>query len=221
MARLLDTDVWYKTERVQADVRAWYRWYRLSPNDSLQPSTDWAARTAAFVPDPLNPRRYLVAGSPDNPVAPRDEVWSVVELPRTPPQPWVRRRPAVPAGRVEARRMRGAILGNDRPVWVYTPPSYDPGGEPCALLILFDGFIYTHVIPAPTVLDNLLVEGLIPPVVAVLVNSPDVEARLRELSCYAPFVDVLANELLPWVRQHYHVTARRPTPSWAAPAWAG
>ncbi len=205
MARLLDTDVWYKTERSPADVRAWYR---LSPNDSLQPSTDWAARTAAFIPDPLNPRRYVVAGSADNPVAPRDEVWSVVELPRTPPQPWVQRRPNVPAGRVAAHRMHSAILDNDRSVWVYTPPGYDPSGAPYALLILFDGFIYTHVIPTPTVLDNLLAEGRIPPVIAVMVNSPDSEARLRELSCYPPLVDFLADELLPWVRQHYHVTVQ-------------
>ncbi len=71
LTRLLETDLWYRTDRVQADVRAWYR---LAPNDSLEPPRDWAARTAAFQPDPLNPRRFTVVGGTDNPFAPHTEI---------------------------------------------------------------------------------------------------------------------------------------------------
>ncbi len=138
MTRLLDTNVWYKTDRVRADVRAWYR---LAPNDSLKPSPDWAARTAGFRPDPLNPRHYLVKGSADSPFGSRDEVWSVIELPETPPQPWAQRHPDVPNGRVDEHRMHSNVLDNDRLLWIYTPPAYAPDTESYPLVVLLDGYI--------------------------------------------------------------------------------
>jgi enterochelin esterase-like enzyme len=203
MTRLLDTDVWYKTDRVRADVRAWYR---LALNDSLEPSPDWVARTAGFRSDPLNPRQYLVKGSADSPFGPRDEVWSVIELPETPPQQWVQRRSDVPRGRVDERHMHSDLLDNDRLLWIYTPPAYAPDTESYPLVVLLDGYIYAHVIPTPTILDNLIATGHLPPVVALMVNPPDLDTRLSELACSQPFVDFLAQELVPWARQEYHVT---------------
>src|SRR5262249_28260586 len=110
-------------------------------------------------------------------------------------------------GAVAQHAFRSAILGNERSVWVYTPPGYTPDGEPCGLLLLFDGAGYKGTVPAPTILDNLLAEGEIPPLVAVLVDNPDPQARSRELPCHPPLVDCLAEELLPWLEQHYHITA--------------
>ena len=79
------------------------------------------------------------------------------------------------------------------------------------MLLLFDGWAYMHLIPTPTILDNLLAERRIPPLVAVMVdNAPG--ARDRELGCYEPFVDFLTQELLPWVRRRYHVTG---DPAWS------
>ncbi len=203
MTRLLDTDVWYKTDRVRADVRAWYR---LAPNDCLEPSPDWVTRTAGFRPDPLNPRQYLVKGSADSPFGPRDEVWSVIELPETLPQQWVRRRLDVSRGRVDERHVHSGLLDNDRLLWIYTPPGYAPDVESYPLVVLLDGYIYAHVIPTPTILDNLIATGRLPPVVALMVNPPDLDTRLSELACSQPFVDFLARELVPWARQEYHVT---------------
>ena len=57
--------------------------------------------------------------------------------------------------------------------------------------------------PGSTILDNLYDQEQIPPLVAVFVGSPD---RNVELVCYPPFVQFLAQELIPWIRQHYHVT---------------
>ena len=102
--------------------------------------------------------------------------------------------------------MHSAILGGERQMWIYLPARHTASDVPCTLLLLLDGFIYTHVIPTPTILDNLIAAGRIPPTIAVMVNNPSMEARIRELSCHAPFVDFLAEELLPWVRQAYPVT---------------
>src|SRR5579883_846233 len=66
---------------------------------------------------------------------------------------------------------------------------------------------FIELVPTPTILDNPISEGKIPPLVAVLPDSLDGETRNRELPCHQPFVDYLTKELLPWVHEHYHVTS--------------
>jgi enterochelin esterase-like enzyme len=203
MTHLLDTNLWYKTYRVRTDLRCVYL---LSPNDSLIARADvddWAARKATWQPDPLN--RHPSFFPKDEPAFNRPEITvSTVELPDAPPQPWFTRQPNSPTGTVVQHRMRSTILANERRVWVYTPPGYTRSADAYCLLILFDGFAYTQVIPTPTILDNLLAAGLLPSLVAVLLDSPN---RDCELVCYPPFVDFLAHELLPWIHQSYHVTS--------------
>src|SRR5262249_31723342 len=95
------------------------------------------------------------------------------------------------------------MLKEQRSFTVYTPPGYDPKASACALLVLFDGPDYLSTIPAPMILDNLLAQGKLPPLVAVFVHPKD---RLTELLCSEPFADFVATELVPWVRRHYGVS---------------
>lgn len=144
------------------------------------------------------------------PVSPRIsslQVVSVIELPNAPPQPWVAPRAGVAKGELEMHRLRSHILNNERRVWAYTPPGYTREGRPYGLLVLFDGLAYIELVPTPTILDNLLSEGKIPPFVAVLIDSLDQEARSRELPCHQPFVDFLTQELMLWVHERYNVTS--------------
>jgi enterochelin esterase family protein len=198
MAQLPGTDLWYKTYILPSDLRAAYC---LSPNDTLIPYhevEDWEERTRTWQPDPLNPHRLEV---PEH-----RNALSTIELPDAPVQPWIRPRAHVPAGKVEEHSVRSAILGNQRTVWVYLPPGYTDNAEPYRLLLLFDGGAYLNVIHVPTTLDNLLADGLVPPLVAVFLDIIDFGVRARELACHPPFADFLAQELVPWLREHYPVT---------------
>lgn len=207
MVQLRETDVWYKTYRVRNDARTIYL---LAPNHSLIPSRDvkpeeMAKHFATYRLDPLNPRSHL---------APRHDLWegkedvkqSIVELPAAPPQPWVKVQVGVPKGAVKLHRVTSKILGNQRRIWVYTPPAYKPGGSPYHLLVLFDGWYYSQTMPTSTILDNLIAQRGLPPIVAVMVDEPTLKDRLLDLGCYAPFNDFLAVELIPWIRRQYHVT---------------
>jgi enterochelin esterase-like enzyme len=194
MTQVPRTDLWFRTYRALADTRTIYH---LTPNDTLVPynqDPDFGTRTECWKPDPLNPHTYPYWGA---------EGASALALPAAPPQPWLIVRPEQPAGQVDIQRVYSARLDNERDIWVYTPPGYAPEKQAYGLLILFDGWEYTHAISTPTILDNLLAEGRIPPLVAVMIGNID---RQRELSCYPPFADALAYELLPWVRQRYHVS---------------
>jgi hypothetical protein len=48
-------------------------------------------------------------------------------------------------------------------------------------------------------------EAVIPPLVAVMVGSNYDQTRGRDLGCYEPYLDFLADELMPWARQRYHI----------------
>ncbi|GLV61174.1 hypothetical protein KDH_79900 [Dictyobacter sp. S3.2.2.5] len=205
MVRLPETNVWYKTYQVRSDMRTTYQ---LSLNDSLVPLDeveDWKARTATFQVDPLNPHRYVFPQDEDTPEVP-ESVVSILELPHAPAQPWISPRTDVAQGNVEMHHFHSALLNNTRRVWVYTPPGYTGSNEPYGLLLLFDGFAYLRAIPTPTILDNLLHEHRLPPLVAVLLDSLDQETRNRELRCSPLLVDALRQELLPWIHEQYHVT---------------
>jgi enterochelin esterase family protein len=205
MTRLPDTDIWYRTYKLRSDLRTTYR---LAPNDSLVPlgeSKDWREREANWQPDPLNPRTHVIPKDEKDPED-TETTLSVLELSKAPPQLWVEVRPDVPTGQLEMFRLRSDVLDNDRCIWVYTPPGYTAYDEPYDLLILFDGLAYTQVVPTPTILDNLLSEGLIAPTVAVFPDNPET-TRKKELPCYPPFADFLSQELIPWIHQRYNVSS--------------
>jgi enterochelin esterase-like enzyme len=55
-------------------------------------------------------------------------------------------------------------------------------------------------------LDQLMTDHSLPPVLVVMVGHPSDATRRTELPCHAPFAEFLAHELLPWIRQQYQVS---------------
>jgi enterochelin esterase-like enzyme len=190
--------------RMQREADGWWtRSYEVDDGARLSywfmtvPVPDTAAD---LHPDPLNAATHLYPASPDDP----DDVElsvSLVELPGAPADHWSVERD-VPHGTVELHRVRSERLGNERSVWTYSPPGYDASHD-YPLVVCFDGFAYASdgYVPLPTVLDNLIAEGAIPPVVAVLPDSIDQPTRRRELELHEPFVSFLTDELVPWARE--------------------
>ena len=201
MARLLDTDLWYKTFRLQKGARFTYQFAANLPDPK-----EWGgvARFAQVVRnDPLNPLQYAERGNEFNPY--EVTFFSVVELPSAEPQSWIVVRPNVPTGRVQRDKFLSKLLGNERSIWIYTPHGFSVNKKPYSLLVLTDGGLFVNAARVATTLDNLITAGLIPPLVAVMVENPD---RWRELSCNSAYADFLAQEIVPWARANYHATDR-------------
>lgn len=177
LLHLPNTDVWYGTYRARTDTRTTYFF---SPNDPLIAMTDerWQGSWRAWVQggnlriDPFNP--HALWGEE-----------SILTLPAAPPEPWLDAQPHVRAGRIHEQRWASTILGNERTVWLYTPPGYDGTGEPLGWALFFDGDGYRHL-PTPTILDNLIAAGRIPPMAAIFVANASYVERARELVlCYS------------------------------------
>jgi len=188
LARLADTDVWYLTERMPDDSRGNYV-FRIE--GVFSGSNE---HFTAIGSDPLNQRVFGTV--------------SYFELPNAPAQPYITETPGVPHGKLTKLKIKSTILNEERNYGVYTPGGYSTNEKPYNLLVLFDGEDYGDgvqiLVPTPTVLDNLIAQKKIPPVVLVLVNADS--QRLRDLSCSKNFTDFLTKELLPEVRRSYRVT---------------
>jgi enterochelin esterase-like enzyme len=195
MKRLATTDVWHRTYLIPGQARCTYS---LSVNDSLIPFSeieekDIGLRTSTFKLDPLNHRGAVGGGS-------------VLELPDAPDQPWNARQADVPHGKLGPASLKSSILKNQRSAWVYTPPGYGRAEKPYDLILMFDGPLYSLLVPTPTILDNLLSKNKIAPTVALILGNPTATSRQIELACYDPFASFVVTEAIPWVRENYNVT---------------
>jgi len=199
MVRLAGTDVWYRTVKIRRGARFAYT---LSPNDPLRfDQTAGKLRSATAQADPLNPHHWG-EGPGGSPL----EYQSMAELPGAVPQPYIKKRPDVPAGKVEWNTITSELVKNTRNLSIYTPPGYQRDGKPYGLLVVFDESAYVVNVPTPVILDNLLADRKIPPMVAVLIANPTQDSRGRELPPNPDFADFLAKELVPWMRRNYNVT---------------
>jgi enterochelin esterase family protein len=201
MTRLGETDLWYRTLVMRSDLRGVYQFLL---NDSLLPvrtDPNIMERLGRLQRDPLNPKRAL----PEPMWGIVTPSWgddSVIELPDAPPLPGHAIRYDVPRGTVSERTFSSEHLGNERSIWIYTPAGFSDVEGTFPLLIQFDGNQCLDIHNLPAVLDSLIADGEIPPVVAVMVANVD---RNTELPCNQAMADALAEELIPMLREEFRI----------------
>ncbi len=190
LSRLRDTDVWYRSFVLPTDTRFLYRF---APNDKLVPferDTNVFARFVTMKRDPANPKVFDMGAF---------GLMSILELPQAPSDSLIRPSDQVAHGAVSRIIIRSRVLGEDRILWVYTPPHYDPHAtRRYPVLVLMDGRSYQDLIPTPTILDNLIAQGMVPPAIAVFVDTPG-PSRDRDLNCNRGWDEFLTTEVVPWL----------------------
>lgn len=185
------SDIWYRTYQLPSTIRATYHFFI-----NNEPVSDPLSKRTLYVPPDevsvfLNKEMYL----------------GIVELPAAPPEtPWLELQPETPRGTLHSQLFSSSIVDHDYRLAVYTPHNYDFNNGPYPLLLLYDTWTYTEVIPASTLLDNMIVAGTIPPLVAVLFGHLWRKDRMQEMGFYEPFFACVMQELLPYIQQHYAIT---------------
>ena len=197
-----DGSLWRRSYAVRRDLRTTYSVLPDPPHE-----LEWTPELFRRLElDPLNPKTWVTPSDEEDPEWGFETARSLLEGPDAPSQPWAEEpRAGVPRGTTELHRLRSEILGNERRVWVHVPAGYQPSTRH-GLLVLFDGWAYVNLVPAPTILDNLLAAGRTPPLIAVMPDSLSQEERNLELPCHRPFVEFLTDELLPWARERWNLT---------------
>jgi enterochelin esterase-like enzyme len=144
MTRLSTTNLWYRTDTFPADARLDYKFV-------LGGST--------WILDPRNP--YQVSGG----FGPNSEL----RMPSYVPAPELVYNPSIPHGTLRDTTFFSAVLNNSRTVRIYTPPSYASSTDSFPVILFHDGLEYVTLAGANTILDNLIAQGRIVPVIAVFV----------------------------------------------------
>jgi enterochelin esterase family protein len=188
----------------------------------------WSIRTAALEPDYYG-YSFIADGvwqlDQDNPnIKPNlISVQNVFHVPGATPQLW--EVADVPHGRVDHHFYRSAVVGDQRDYYVYTPPNYDATAKArYPVLYLLHGYSddasgWTAVGKANVILDNLIAEGKVTPMIVVMplgYGAPEMvlkkwnawsDTELRDRN-FNRFREALLTEVLPQVEKNYNVSAR-------------
>jgi enterochelin esterase-like enzyme/HSP20 family molecular chaperone IbpA len=113
----------------------------------------------------------------------------------------------VPRGRVQEFEFDSEVLHNKRRVYVYMPPGYnDREKDRFPVLYVHDGGEYLTRARLPTILDNLIHNQEVPPLIAVMVDPVD---RLREYWANEDYARFTETELIPHIDKTYRTVAQR------------
>ena len=143
------------------------------------------------VPDPVNARTVQAYAGPR----------SEVRMPFWVAQPEVDELGSAPKGELIAEAMRSRYLGGSRRVWFYLPPGYATNAAALYPVIYFlDGSNYVEQMDVPRVLDHLIANQSIVPVIAVFSEPAD---RQEEYSRNPRWRAFVADELVPAVDKRF------------------
>jgi len=195
MERLMGTNLWHITYKMRNDVRFSYFF---SPNDTFD--DDWEKRYDRLIGDEFNDNVTMFKGSNGK----EDKLRPHVIMRNAEEHFWVKERNDVLKGMLEEHKFESENIESYRRIRVYKPHGYNEDTTPYGILLLTDGDEYINILSTVQVLDNLITDNRIPPIVTIFVDSTD--NRSDELMCNDIFGDMIVKELLPWVRDNYNIS---------------
>lgn len=195
LQQLSGSNIWYVTQEMHLASRGTYAFRVNVPKSESTNLDDLAVSYAKSPPqsDPNNTNRSMM--------------FSIFELSHAPKQPWLKIEPALPKGKVSEHKLKSLSLDRVRSFVLYEP-AQTIDNEPNNLVVFFDAAYYTtpELVPATTILDNLIAANKIGPTTAVFIrNLPVPGSREQDLAFSEPFARFVASELLPWVQERYRV----------------
>ncbi len=175
---------------------------------SLHPAARFEYKLAVdstWILDPLN-RQQAIGGYGAN-----SEIW----MPLYKPPTEIEYRAEIPHGRIDSLRIKSKLLQRTHPVFVYLPPGYKQSSrKQYPTLYVTDGGEYITLALMLNVLDNLIGEKRIEPIVAVFVDPrTDVRdirtsKRMFDYTMSDTFVAFLVNEVRALVAKKYRTDLR-------------
>ncbi|MBV6422137.1 MAG: hypothetical protein DAHOPDDO_03426 [Ignavibacteriaceae bacterium] len=171
---LSTTDLWYRSEIFEPDARLEYKF--------VIDGTLW-------ITDPRNPR---IVGGYEN---------SELRMPAYIQPAELLYYPNIPHGILYDTTFYSTNLGNSRPIRVYLPPGYSTS-ESYPLVVFHDGLAYIAEAYANNVLDYLISQNRIQPLIGVFVPPVNRDEEYVG-SLQNQFAAFIAEELIPYIDVRY------------------
>jgi enterochelin esterase family protein len=177
MTLIKGTNLWFSQLVFEPDARLEYKFLINNVN---------------FINDPLN-LNQADYGSGN----------SVIEMPDYVPPPEIGYLPGIPHGTYSDTSFHSTILGNSRTIRVYLPPSYMTAVNDSFPVVLFhDGLDCFHCSSTNNILDYLISNKLIRPVIAVFVQPRDRDNEYA-FDLTSQFESFIITELMPVIDATY------------------
>ena len=177
MTHVDGTDFWYLKQTFETDARLDYK---------------FVLNGSGWILDPLNP--YQVSGG----YGPNSEL----RMPQYIPAPEIEYRPEIPHGALWDTTFFSPQLGNSRRIRIYTPPEYEASTDSFGVILFHDGLEYVSLANADNVLDYLIWNRRIEPVIAIFVppvnRTPEYAGGQKD-----EFSAFLVEDILPWADSKY------------------
>ncbi|WP_133468619.1 alpha/beta hydrolase [Paraglaciecola marina] len=197
LKQLGQSDTWYRSFVVPADTQLSYQ---IAPNVPYPPFSGFARRVAIKAVAQQDPYNHFPW--PD-PRVDKYSNYSTIKLSPPTKEPSILPIETDEKGTLSTFSFSSNTLANTRDITVYTPVITSPNP---LLLYIFDAQKYLELVKLPKILDQLIAQKKIPPVIAVFISNPDAAARANELPANNLFADVLANELAPQINKKLNIS---------------
>jgi len=178
MTRLSTTDLWHHTHTFEADARLDYKFLLNGGN---------------WILDPRNP--HQVSGG----LGPNSEL----RMPSYVLAPEIESYPNIPHGALRDTSFFSTNLNNGRTIRVYTPPFYSTTTVRYPVVLFHDGLEYLTLAKANNVLDYLIAQQHIEPVLAVFIPPSQQRRAEYATTLQNQFTAFIAQEVMPWVDRRY------------------
>lgn len=199
LKKLPGSNLWYKTYKAPKNARSLYVFFV-----NEKPNAELAELDVRL--DPYNSNIVTCLDDEDNPgeycILFKRE--SMIELPDFKPCAYAVERSAVQKGTIEKFVLNSKLLGRSKRVWVYKPAGYEQLQKPCGSVLFMDGWEYLFETKTAVILDNMIAEGAIPPVIGIFVDNRG--NRVEDLRLNTTFIDFLAQEIMSWAKDLYKLS---------------
>ena len=117
----------------------------------------------------------------------------------------------VPHGSIDTTSFTGPAPGRRTTVYVYVPPGYPSLTDRYPVLYVMDGGEYLSRANMNVVLDNLIAQGEIVPLIAVFLEprsdpaDPRTNTRMSDYALNDSFIDALSGNLRPFLLKRYRM----------------
>lgn len=189
MTRIPKTDLFYLVKSIHPAARFEYK----------------VAVDSTWILDPLN-RQQAIGG-----YGPNSEIW----MPLYKPPIEINYREDIPHGRIDSLKIKSKLLNRTHPIFVYLPTGYKQSSrKQYATIYVTDGGEYITLALMLNVLDNLIAEKRIEPIIAVFVDPRtdmrdiSTSKRMHDYTLSDTFVAFLVNEVRAHLTKKYRMDLR-------------